>query len=409
MGSETDFIPFFFKLTCLEHLSLMKNHSRIAVIIGWLFLLACQSNINKTNEKSAPAPDDKPKTSVQQALQITVDSLFQVNSDARGLMVMLTDNMDSKAVAAAGYSDSLKQEALNDAAPMIIASCTKTYVAAAVMVLVENRRMNLEQPLNEVLSSETLEILRNGGYRTDKITIRQLLSHTSGIGDYTDTKTFMDRVVNDSWYKWSRQEQIQLAMAEAPEIGKPGEQFIYADTNYLLLTEALEKATGQVFYEAMRTLLQYHKHNFTETWFLDLESAPSHLSPICSHHYGAMNMSTDDFDHSFDIYGGGGIATTMREFNRFHDKLFNGELFSKQETIGQMIEKQVLLSGDSVDYGLGIMHFEIGGRNYLGHGGFWGTLAAYDPIDSLIITSFVVEKDQTPLKNELIQLAHQSH
>jgi D-alanyl-D-alanine carboxypeptidase len=84
-----------------------------------------------------------------------------------------------------------------------------------------------------------------------------LLSHTRGIYDYTHSKTFNDKVELQPDYRWTRDEQIKLAVVEGDPVAEPEIVHKYSDTNYLLLTEIIEKLSGRVFYIAMRELLKY--------------------------------------------------------------------------------------------------------------------------------------------------------
>ncbi|WP_414820074.1 serine hydrolase, partial [Staphylococcus epidermidis] len=81
------------------------------------------------------------------------------------------------------------------------------------------------------------------------ITVKHLLSHTSGIQDYVDDAYF-ELVNQRPQYKWTKEEQIKRAM----EIGSPqkvGEKFSYGDINYLLLAEIIEQKTRQPFYKVI--------------------------------------------------------------------------------------------------------------------------------------------------------------
>lgn len=141
------------------------------------------------------------------------------------------------------------------------------------MKLVENKKLQLNQPITNVLSEKTKKLLSKSGYNLDKITVRNLLSHTSGITDYV-TDSYFSYVGKNPDHQFTRDEQIKLAMTIAKPL-EPGKTFAYGDVNYLLLSEIIEKETGKSFYIAIRDLLDFKKLNLNATWFVDLEKKTS--------------------------------------------------------------------------------------------------------------------------------------
>lgn len=100
-----------------------------------------------------------------------------------------------------------------------------------------------------MLYKKTERLLKKSGYDVNKITVKNLLSHTSGITDYVDDAyfKFVDKNPN---HKWTRDEQIKRAMKIASPV-EPRKTFSYGDINYLLLTEIIERKTGKPFYTAI--------------------------------------------------------------------------------------------------------------------------------------------------------------
>ena len=85
---------------------------------------------------------------------------------------------------AAGLADRASGEPLVPGSRFRIASVTKPFVGAAALRLVETGRVDLDASLDVLLAEETTEILRGGGYDTASITLRHLMTHTSGIYDF---------------------------------------------------------------------------------------------------------------------------------------------------------------------------------------------------------------------------------
>jgi CubicO group peptidase (beta-lactamase class C family) len=85
---------------------------------------------------------------------------------------------------AAGFADRASRKPLTVDAGFRIASVTKAFTAAAILRLVENGKLALKDPIAQHLSPATLALLRHRGYNVDRIRIKHLLQHTSGLYDY---------------------------------------------------------------------------------------------------------------------------------------------------------------------------------------------------------------------------------
>ncbi|MEA2622011.1 MAG: D-alanyl-D-alanine carboxypeptidase [Chloroflexota bacterium] len=112
-------------------------------------------------------------------------------------------------------------------------SITKTFVATVVMQLVEEGVIHLDDPL-----SRWLPRYPNGS----RISIEELLSHTSGLYDYFDNPKFESLVFGRPMHRWSMSEI--LALVKAPT-AKPGAEFGYSNTNFALLGKVLRRGTGR--------------------------------------------------------------------------------------------------------------------------------------------------------------------
>ncbi len=260
-----------------------------------------------------------------------------------------------------------------------IASNTKTYVAAAVLRLVEDGRLELDAPIDRVLRPSTVATLRAGGYRPEAITVRMLLQHTGGVYDYAGDESYIARVMQDPGRRWTRPEQLEWAMSAGAPYGTPGEVFHYGDTGYILLGEVLEVVTSQPMATAMRSLLGYERLGLRATWFETLEPEPAGAPPRLLQHSEGVDIAP--IDPSTDLYGGGGLVSTLPEMARFYRALLQGEVFRKPATLAAMLEPspQSLASGGD-GYGMGLGRLRLaGGVDCYGHAGFWGTEAWHCP------------------------------
>lgn len=276
------------------------------------------------------------------------------------------------------------REAITVNHPMRIASNTKTFVAVAVLKLCEESRLDLDASIKKHLLPIHQSLLQQGGYDITAITSRQLLSHTSGLFDYADSSVFMRAFVETPERQWTRTDQLQLAMTEGAPYGEPGEVFRYSDTGYILLGEIIEQITGEALGPALRALINYKNLGLHTTWLESAEPIPEATLALVHQYEG--DLDTYNLDASSDIYGGGGLVSTVGDMARFMRGLFSGEVFADLSTLNTMLTPVPAQRGGP-DYGiwqqvpglyrLGI-NAEYGNRVY-SHKGHFGTLAAYVP------------------------------
>ena len=138
--------------------------------------------------------------------------------------------------------------------PVRIASNTKTYVAATVLRLSEEGRLSLDDSIDSYLPGPMVDLLTGDGYRPDQMTLRHLLTHTSGLYDHSDSQKYGDAIMADPQRRWTRAEQLEAAMEWGDPWGPPGAIYTYCDTGYVLLGAIIEEASGRSLAAAVREL-----------------------------------------------------------------------------------------------------------------------------------------------------------
>jgi D-alanyl-D-alanine carboxypeptidase len=128
---------------------------------------------------------------LQTFFQSKIDSIYEKNKDAFGIIVHVEAPKQNISWSyAKGVSNIKTNEVLNSQQPVLIASNTKPYVATSILRLVEKGRLTIDQPIKNLLSKKTRLIFEKDGYDLNAITVKHLLSHTSGIQDYVDDTYF---------------------------------------------------------------------------------------------------------------------------------------------------------------------------------------------------------------------------
>ncbi|AXG73611.1 class A beta-lactamase-related serine hydrolase [Flavobacterium arcticum] len=337
--------------------------------------------------------------SVEMKFQQVLDSVYTANKDAVGIMIHVeAPDKNISWTSAVGYANKETQEAINKNQPAIIASNTKTYVAVAIVKLIENGKLQLNQPIADLINPKTKELLIADGYKVNQITIKHLLSHTSGIADYVNDAYFAF-IFEHQDYHWTRDEQIQFAVENANPLAEAGKTYSYADTNYLLLTEIIEHKTKKPFYTAIRELLEFKKHQLNATWFYSLEKYPKNVLPLVHQYYSKYGLKVADLHPSFDLYGGGGLTATTKDLAMFFQLLFEGKIVKDKKLLEQM--HTYVLPQEESRYCLGLQNINFHGMHAYYHGGFWGTDCMYVPELNTTISVYTLEKSKRELNAEI--------
>lgn len=194
-----------------------------------------------------PVQAQDTSSSLRQSIQSTLDSI--VKKDQLPGLTYSVVLPDGQALDfAAGYADREAFQPMKTSSAMLVGSTGKTFVAALVLQQIEKGQLYLDAHLSDYFGKEAwYQALPNH----EKITVRMLLQHSSGLPRYVFSKTFKKALKRNPEKTWEPQELIAM-ISHQDAVHPAGQGWAYSDTNYLLLGLLLEKITGQPYY----TLLQ---------------------------------------------------------------------------------------------------------------------------------------------------------
>ncbi|MEM7016216.1 MAG: serine hydrolase domain-containing protein [Pseudomonadota bacterium] len=323
---------------------------------------------------------------IHQKLQDVLDDFIARHPASPGIVAALDcDEIGLKWRGAAGFTTRERTAPLNADSPFRLASTTKTYVAATILRLIEQGKLGLDDAIDMHLSKDILDILRRD-YAPEKMTIRQLLTHTAGLNDHTLDTNYVELVMADPQHHWTAIEQITLGVDKGSPIGSPGEQYRYSDTGYVLLGEIIEHRSGQVLAAALRKQLKFNELGLDATWLETVEPWPANLPPRPGQYLGELD--TSEVHASVDLYGGGGLVATMEDVAHFYEALFEGKIFKGPNTLWLMRSSIVPDNNGPtfdggvmgpVQYTLGLFSWSHAGHTVFQHSGAWGTIGGYVP------------------------------
>ena len=229
-----------------------------------------------------------------------------------GMIVYVDQGGKEPAFYAAGWKDREKKIPADPHALFKIASISKLYVAVAVAKLVNDERLSLDKTLADYLP-ELAGRIENA----DKITLRMMVKHRSGIPNFTDTPGY--------WLDppQSNKENLELVL-DKPADFEPDKKYRYSNTNYLLLGEILDKTLGYSHH-------QYIKSEILEP--LGLNNTYSLLSEVNSDDLMSGYYVGYDADLKYNdfINPAGSMIATAEDVGKFLRALNDGSVFKDGE------------------------------------------------------------------------------
>jgi CubicO group peptidase (beta-lactamase class C family) len=273
------------------------------------------------------------------------------------------------------------------------------FTAVTILKLVEQGQLNLDDLISVYLPEDLVSqlLIRDGQSYGETITVRQLLSHTSGLGDFSNGEDadgnglpdFKDLVLNEPDTIWIPDTVLEWAIENAPPVGLPGEAFHYSDTNFQLLGKIIENVSGMTLPEAYHQFI-FEPAGMTHTYFEFNEAVVPGVNGRAVSHAFYNGIDWNNLDsHSYE-WGSGGLVSTVEDQNRFLWAWVNDDLFDDPASKTAMSDW--VTTGDPGNYyGLGMYHFvidewDIPGLGELdGHGGLFNSMAFYWPEQNLTI------------------------
>ncbi|HSA33572.1 MAG TPA: serine hydrolase domain-containing protein [bacterium] len=239
---------------------------------------------------------------------------------------------------AAGKSDAAKATPLTADHLFRVASITKTFVAATVLRLMDNQKVKL---------SDTLDRWYPDYPEADRITVRMLLNHTSGISDYI--------VVGEP-------EDIIARTALMPRLFEPGDGWSYSNTNYVLLGRIIEQVTGKTLGEVLADEV-FARGELTVT---ALEKEQELAGALAAGHLYDENAPAP-YTGLNPAWADGGIVSSVSDLAHFAARLFGGWIISSA-ALDDMVT--MVSTGSGTSYGLGVFSFEsAAAKSGYGHNG----------------------------------------
>ena len=233
-----------------------------------------------------------------------------------------------------------------------IGSITKQFTAAAILLLQERGKLRLEDPLTKYLPDYPMH--------GETITLEHLLTHTSGIPSYTGMPEWLPHVREDM-----KVEDLIALFKDKPLEFKPGEQWRYDNSGYILLGAVIEKASGKSYEQFVEEEI-FQKLGMTHSRYGHAEE----VIPLRASGYGrdAKGFRNANYLSMTQPYAAGSLMSTVDDLALW-DRALAGETLLEQASLDRMFTPARLTSGRSTRYGFGLVVYDFEGRRVIEHGG----------------------------------------
>lgn len=260
-----------------------------------------------------------------------------------------------------GLANYKEKSKITSTTPLHIASVSKVITATAILKLVSEKKISLDQKVSIILKD----------FPYPDITIRTLLTHRSGMRNYayfTEKKGIWDR------HKiLSNQDVLTIMATKGIDLEfRSNSRFSYCNTNYAMLALVIEKVTGLAYQDAMKKIV-FKPLGMTNTYVFEYEKDKLTATPSYKRNFAKVNM-----DYLDAVYGDKNIYSTPRDLLKFDNgrnssKYLNPKLL-KEAYLGYSNEHK-----GTKNYGLGIRMINWPtGKNFYFHNGWWhGNTASY--------------------------------
>lgn len=312
----------------------------ILILVG---MISCESNRLAGREKSIDS------------LSIRLDSIgqsFIASGEILGFSVAIMQGADTLFNKGFGYSDIERTKSVTSETRFLLASVSKLIGSTVVMKLVDEGKLSLDQTLGELLPDFP------NPEQAQKITLRHMLSHTSGLQDYA--------VAIDSAYVKTRvdptKEDVYDFLRDKKLFFEPGSDYSYCNTGFYLMGLIVEKVTAQPFQYSIDRII-----NKPTGMDLRLIAEAVH-NPLMSQYWERKDSVFIPKPHWTWIKGDGGLTATAGMLAQFPRAWAAGKIISK-DAFETMVLPTTLTNGIETGYGIGVRNGEFFGERIIGHTG----------------------------------------
>lgn len=340
----------------------------LAAVVFLSYAVSCQES--KGDNRPIVLPAQQPeefKVPVEVPASFTPDSMLRLHNHLDSIFsylhkrkgfngtVLVTKYDKIIYKGAFGYADFYRRDSLSTETAFQLASVSKQFTAMAVMMLQEAGKLDYDDSVQQYLPD----------FPYQGITVRQLLTHRSGLANYT---YFSDHLWPDRLKPMFNEDVLQLMRKHAPApYHQPDKRFDYSNTGYFILASIVEKAAGMPFEEFLqKRIFEPLQMNSTFTFG---DSLKAQEVQVATGHTGGRQKRTTDFLDT--VLGDKGLFSTVEDLYKWDQALYTHKLV-KQETLQEAFKGSRTRKKLDEDYGFGWRIRQLqNGDTIVYHAGLW--------------------------------------
>ena len=268
--------------------------------------------------------------------------MIELEKDGFSGSVLVAKEWEIQHSAGMGYANREAEIPATSETLYDLGSITKGFTKVAILKLAESGKLSLDAPISVYLENVPAE--------KKEITLRQLLYHTSGLGEYHDTEGDFENMTK---------EQALAAIFSQSLKFEPGTKISYSNSGYTLLAAIIEEVTNQ-------TYINYLKQEILQP--CDLQKTGFYQSTTWKPEevaigYGAKTVGETNSPHywpkpEWALMGNGGLVSSTEEYYKWLECLHNGKIISK-EMVREHMELNSMIAGSN-DFGFNAISYRRG-------------------------------------------------
>ena len=333
-----------------------------------LLIIVAVASLPATSASQRTATTPVSTGVLTERLQAKFDELHRAASFPGGTAGVVLPDGTSFGIAV-GVSDRVTQTPMTPADRLLLGSVGKTYVSAVALQMVSEKKFALDDTLDRFFVKERwFPRIANAS----KITIRHLMTHTSGLVRYEFNPKFTEDLSANPDKVWSGVDRLSYLFDATPPFA-PGEGWEYSDTNYIVLGMIIERVAKNSYYDELRTRILV-PFGLKDTVPADRRSVPG----LAQGYAGEKNPfgGSDEMikDGKFAVnpqfeWTGGGLAVTALDLAKWGRILYEGKAFNA-EMMAKLLDGVPARLGPESKYGLGVIIRPSALGITYGHSGF---------------------------------------
>ncbi|HRP90334.1 MAG TPA: serine hydrolase [Edaphocola sp.] len=324
----------------------MKNKITILFSIAFLFASCLQKpSITPTDECLMTAPSPHSKGAAFQ------DIITQYSAKGLPGIALLVKDSEGVWFGASGKADIQKGIDMSPCHVSKVASLTKIFMGALTFKLVEEGKIDLDKKVSDYLDASVLKDIANA----DKVTVRQLMNHTTGIFDVITDNGFYLSVLNNPPAFRNQMDILEFVRGKEPAF-EVGTQEGYSNTNTLLLSMVIDKATGEAHAKLLKEKI-FNTLGLTNSYYYYHDALPE--SRVAQGYFDLYNNNSLVNVSSYNTGSGNGytgLYTNVFDLLKFSEALFEDKTLISQNSLNQMLTFSMPLEKDATRLlGAGVM------------------------------------------------------